>query len=433
MEVFVVSPSLQSRSLTFLPGSTVQNLIELFTLEDGIPTTDFYVKNNGRLSSGEEQLQTGAVYRLEPRLFGGKGGFGSMLRALGAQIEKTTNREACRDLSGRRLRDVNHEKEMAEWLKKQADREAEKEQRRLDRLQRKLAEPKHYFSDPDYERQCHDLSERLEDSVLRGMQAASSGLVQADEGPSRKRPAAATVTKATSAPKPGKKKCLWTGMGDLAGSDVDSDSASDDGDDGASPCASSSASCSSGGYTAPKSAAAAAVAHITPHTSQESPSSSSSSSSGANSPQRSPAQEPHPEQSQGEAPLDSQEEAQEGTRASGEAQAAGPAQASVAEVGAETEKPEEKMDTESQEAASSSTKSAEPEVPAGPLDLSAVDSVEQLEAMGLDRLKGALMERGMKCGGTLQERAARLFSVRGLAPNQIDPALLAKPAKGKKK
>lgn len=37
-------------------------------------------------------------------------GFGSMLRALGAQIEKTTNREACRDLSGRRLRDVNHEK-----------------------------------------------------------------------------------------------------------------------------------------------------------------------------------------------------------------------------------------------------------------------------------------------------------------------------------
>lgn len=57
---------------------------------------------------------------------------------------------------------------MAEWLKKQADREAEKEQRRLERLQRKLAEPKHHFTDPDYEQQCHDLSERLEDSVLKG-------------------------------------------------------------------------------------------------------------------------------------------------------------------------------------------------------------------------------------------------------------------------
>ena len=38
---------------------------------------------------------------------GGKGGFGSMLRAMGNQIQKTSNKEACRDLSGRRLRDIN--------------------------------------------------------------------------------------------------------------------------------------------------------------------------------------------------------------------------------------------------------------------------------------------------------------------------------------
>lgn len=58
---------------------------------------------------------------------------------------------------------------MAEWLKKQAEREAEKEQRRLERLQRKLSEPKHQFADPEYQRQCHDLSERLEDSVMKGV------------------------------------------------------------------------------------------------------------------------------------------------------------------------------------------------------------------------------------------------------------------------
>lgn len=57
---------------------------------------------------------------------------------------------------------------MAEWLKKQAEREAEKEQRRLERLQRKLAAPKHQLCDPEYQRQCHHLSERLEDSVLKG-------------------------------------------------------------------------------------------------------------------------------------------------------------------------------------------------------------------------------------------------------------------------
>jgi hypothetical protein len=33
-----------------------------------------------------------------------------MLRAIGARIDKTKSREACRDLSGRRMRDVNNEK-----------------------------------------------------------------------------------------------------------------------------------------------------------------------------------------------------------------------------------------------------------------------------------------------------------------------------------
>ena len=50
---------------------------------------------------------------------------------------------------------------MAEWLKQQAELEAEKEQRRLARLQRKLAEPAHFFASPDYQRQCHEMAERL--------------------------------------------------------------------------------------------------------------------------------------------------------------------------------------------------------------------------------------------------------------------------------
>lgn len=67
------------------------------------------------------------------------------------------------------------------------------------------------------------------------------------------------------------------------------------------------------------------------------------------------------------------------------------------------------------------------------LDLSSVSSVEQLERLGLDVLKEELMRHGLKCGGTLTERAARLFSVRGLTRDQIDPALLAKLGKTKRK
>jgi hypothetical protein len=43
--------------------------------------------------------------RLTPQLLGGKGGFGSQLRAAGGRMssQKTSNNDACRDLSGRRL------------------------------------------------------------------------------------------------------------------------------------------------------------------------------------------------------------------------------------------------------------------------------------------------------------------------------------------
>ena len=68
----------------------------------------------------------------------------------------------------------------------------------------------------------------------------------------------------------------------------------------------------------------------------------------------------------------------------------------------------------------------EPTEPLGPIILDEFDSVETLERLGLDRLKAALMERGLKCGGTRQERAARLLSVKGLSPEDYPKKLLAK-------
>ena len=41
------------------------------------------------------------------------------------------------------------------------------------------------------------------------------------------------------------------------------------------------------------------------------------------------------------------------------------------------------------------------------LDLSAFYGAEELASLGLDRLKSALMALGLKCGGTLEERAVR--------------------------
>jgi len=44
-----------------------------------------------------------------------------------------------------------------------------------------------------------------------------------------------------------------------------------------------------------------------------------------------------------------------------------------------------------------------------PIDLELHTSAKQLEGYGLEHLKQDLMRRGLKCGGSLEQRALRLF------------------------
>ena len=60
------------------------------------------------------------------------------------------------------------------------------------------------------------------------------------------------------------------------------------------------------------------------------------------------------------------------------------------------------------------------------LDLGTIQSLAELEVLGLDRLKTALMAAGCKCGGTLADRANRLWSTKGRTQDQWDPKILAK-------
>ncbi|XP_005078191.2 replication stress response regulator SDE2 [Mesocricetus auratus] len=417
---------------------SVREVIYRHCRERAIPVDCFFVKCNGVLVTASDTVQHGAVYSLEPRLCGGKGGFGSMLRALGAQIEKTTNREACRDLSGRRLRDVNHEKAMAEWVKQQAEREAEKEQKRLERLQRKLAEPKHSFTSPDYQRQCHEMAERLEDSVLKGMQAASSKMVSAGISETRKRPNKSKTDQGAGAKR---RKCFWLGMEGLEAAEGSSAGSSDDDDSDDAPGTSGLSCC------APESGSdGVEVAADCPCSPQ-----SSGLSTHSKSPEKLQKTMPDP---------DPRQDILENT------------QTELGETCAR-EHSERKMDTETEATVAKETEGPTPTqkdqeggVPRGDsaamavsgkngesvpiadlegghsgdtalgreaVDLLTFSSAAELESLGLERLKCELMGLGLKCGGTLQERAARLFSVRGLAKEHIDPALFAKPSRGKKK
>jgi hypothetical protein len=65
-------------------------------------------------------------------------------------------------------------------------------------------------------------------------------------------------------------------------------------------------------------------------------------------------------------------------------------------------------------------------VKAEALDLESYQSVQELEVLGMDRLKGALMALQIKCGGSLSERATRLFSLKGLERRDYPSKVRAK-------
>jgi hypothetical protein len=142
----------------------------------GLDGDDFYLTQNGRLLAADCSLDNLFPVVINPRVLGGKGGFGSMLRAIGAQIEKTTNRDACRDLSGRRLRDINEEQRLKRWFAKQAEREREREENRQKKLEklRKIQEgpPLPLIDDVNYNQQRADMSDSVFEAVDKGFEAA---------------------------------------------------------------------------------------------------------------------------------------------------------------------------------------------------------------------------------------------------------------------
>ncbi|CAL1531264.1 unnamed protein product [Lymnaea stagnalis] len=352
--VDLLSAVVNSQDQTFLHSLTITEEIK----------SSFYVLCNGRKVSYGTSLEDGRTYHIVPRLLGGKGGFGSMLRAIGAQIEKTTSREACRDLSGRRMRDINNEKKLKEWLAKEAERERDRETRKQERLAKQLAPTQHKFDDPEYHEQRTKVQEDLEDALSKGLKRKQEKTN--DSGPSSSKKSKQIGSSS---------KTEWLGA------DLDSDDLDSNPDDEANPgdLSSWTESSENPGY-------------IVKNTEADDSQSSSSVKQELIS-------------------VVSDDQTVQSSRHSDE------------EISCKTELNEtcELSSTKSTNSGSS------------PINLDDFKSSQELAQLGLEVLKNALMVRGLKCGGTLQERAERLFLVKGLTIDQIDPSLFAKSkGKGKK-
>lgn len=325
---------------------------------------DYYILFQGRLVHKEDEIVDGGWYHAVPRLVGGKGGFGSMLRALGAQIEKTTNREACRDLSGRRMRDVNNEKKLREWAAKSAEREKDKQERRKEKRERALAPKKFKEEDKAYEMQRQKIADDLDDAFQQGIRKSKpSASSSACSSSFTSDVACATSLKRKSPPTATevdpKKAKPWIHMGE----EEEDSSSNDDSEPSKESLTETTERATDNGID----------------------------NAAANEMNRRP----------NELPDDKRENA-----------------------------PEKLDDKEVQDDPVEDV-SIDPVQLGQSLDLNLYDSADALAQLGLEVLKAALVARGMKCGGSLKERAERLYSVKALQPDQIPSNLLAKPMKKK--
>jgi len=80
-----------------------------------------------------------------------------------------------------------------------------------------------------------------------------------------------------------------------------------------------------------------------------------------------------------------------------------------------------KTEEKTQNTSKTTTQTSKPEL----INLSQYSTAKDVEALGMNTLKDGLEDLGLKCGGTLTQRAERLWATKGLTKEQYDPASLA--------
>ncbi|PSS24220.1 hypothetical protein CEY00_Acc09216 [Actinidia chinensis var. chinensis] len=420
-----------------------------------------------RLVTGTKHLEDSSILRpldgthgypavhLLLRLRGGKGGFGSLLRgaATKAGQKKTNNFDACRDMSGRRLRHVNAEKKLEEW-------KAEAEERRLEKIaddfiKKKVKAVKKGGGSGDadkYVQKYREDSAKCMEEVEKSVREAIG-----------KRKVAAGGADA-------KRLKIWVGkrtVGDSDSDDMDEDDSNDDEeeendksvilDDGNRSDSHKEEEGSSGSVTGRKLDGESSGGVSSESGSEEEETVMRRSSLTVESPDAGmvgsesnddgePALETHGERmlGNGDGPL-SQKTLVSGTEAcKTEKQESNQPESGNLEgtVG----QPQDiscsgdggvldcgminvvGLNSESKPVVHDETVVAGTDVSyvVKPLNLDEFNSAAELEAIGMERLKSELQSHGLKCGGTLQERAARLFLLKTTPLEMLPKKLLAK-------
>ncbi|KAK7285791.1 hypothetical protein RJT34_20572 [Clitoria ternatea] len=379
--------------------------------------------DNSAIQCSPEDANVFPSVRLLLRLKGGKGGFGSLLRgaATKAGQKKTNNFDACRDMSGRRLRHVNAEKRLEEWKAGEEERRLEKVAEEF--LKKQMKKGKKGVGDGEAQKYVAKYREESERCVADVALSVKEALAC-----KRKTPSSTPLL-----PRDSKKLKIWMGKRKL--NESDSDDSDDDHEEeteksdllnGQNESDPNMAEGSSGSVTGQK------------------------QDSGAGS-WESGSEEEKETVVEGKVASVIIDEIMEATAVpclesvvpglnaedNGKQDCNGGvsavSQASNITISGTVAGVSEPNNMEIDGSLEHKVASHEESLPSTtfpaleePLNFDVFNSAAELEVLGLERLKSELQSRGLKCGGTMQERAARLFLLKSTPLDKLPKKLLAK-------
>ncbi|KAF8107138.1 hypothetical protein N665_0126s0056 [Sinapis alba] len=347
-------------------------------------------------------------------LRGGKGGFGSLLRgaATKAGQKKTNNFDACRDMSGRRLRHVNAEKRLEEWKEGEEERKLEKLAHEF--LKKQASKVKEGVGNGATQKYVKKYKEESDKCI----EAVDLALKESFKNGKRKVYAESEKSKRLK---------IWKGK--RAVGDSDSDDSSDEEDEesvvlnnGGSEVVPDKGSGESSGSVmdggkASSSSGSEEKKDVVVHQSSDVP-------KGEITGVQVVIEEKMDDSSV--AVVDAVVQTEKEENSSGDAEknlVEAASETLVSSVPAKNQGSDSKVKTVG---AAEETESAVCGKSVEPLNFDDFNSAKDMEVMGMERLKTELQSRGLKCGGTLQERAARLFLLKSTPIDKLPKKLLAK-------
>jgi hypothetical protein len=180
-------PGLPNINLPLPPATTLSDLLSTIYARLSLPPTNHLLlsttsgqlltSHNHDLTLNDLTSNDFLTLRLTPPLCGGKGGFGSQLRAAGGRMSSRKkgqeNSDSCRNLDGRRMRTVKEAKALAAWLEVKPEMEKQEREKRMKRWRDivEAAEKKEEgkgqrFDDVEWLEGLEEGRERTRDAVL---------------------------------------------------------------------------------------------------------------------------------------------------------------------------------------------------------------------------------------------------------------------------